>query len=161
VSNNVELKPWPELQEKLPALSSWEEKRLKESIENIGILEPILHLPDGRIIDGHHRLKYSDENPPHKEVNVDEETAFSLGLRLNAERRNLSPEQQKKIWGKIRERAFEWRDEGLTQKEAADKLGISQKTISKWENGSNTTDSNTSIPDLRIRVPKKEKENLD
>lgn len=56
------LKPWHEVQDELPNLSEWEKEKLKESIKEDGILQPILCLPDGKIIDGFHRYKYSGDD---------------------------------------------------------------------------------------------------
>ncbi len=40
-----------------------------------------------------------------------------------------------------------------TQNRVALLLGVTQQCVAKWLNGSNTTSSNTSAPDARVKIP--------
>ncbi len=164
----VEIKPWKELQEALPPLSSAEFEALKKSIEEHGIKYPIKILPDGRIIDGYHRWLIAKDKTPYEIVDLPEEDAFELGIVLNTARRQLSPEQVREVYEKARALALRLRQEGRSQEEVAQLLGVSQQAISKWENKeakspvemgvvTNTTRSKSyHPPDIRVTVPREE-----
>jgi len=168
------LKPWHEVQDELPNLSEWEKEKLKESIKEDGILQPILCLPDGKIIDGFHRYKYSgDDLTPDKikVLGISEEAAKALALTLNSARRNLSLEQTNELWDTLEESrkqrkqtALELRKSGKSQKEVAEATGTDQSTISRWENeeenGNNMNNHNISIPDNRTKLSKKDRKNI-
>jgi N6-adenosine-specific RNA methylase IME4/DNA-binding XRE family transcriptional regulator len=165
----IELKPWSEVQEVLPPLSSREKEQLRRGISNGIVKIPILHLPDGRIIDGHHRWELSNHSYPYlEEVDLPEEKAFALALSLNIARRHLSLEQIKTVQERIKrdketqkELAHQLRQQGMTQADAATVVGVAQQTIDVWEeeNITNTKSSNSYIPpDYRITIPKDHKE---
>jgi len=152
------------MQEALPPLSSYEKKLLTESIKKYGILNSLLALPDGRIIEGAHRFEIANEigyEIPKDKIEIldlDEDDAFALGLSLNIDRRQLSPEQIREIRARQKKIALELRKQGKTQEEVAKIIGVDQTTISKWEkNVSNMTIHNTyTPPDLRIKIPENE-----
>ena len=111
-----------------------------------------------KILDGHHRVEIwreiTGEDPPEnriERVDLDDEKAFAVAIKLNISRRQLSTEQLKEISKVLRE-------QGKTQEETADVLGVSQQTIGHWERDeSNTNIGNAFLPpDLRVSVPKKE-----
>jgi len=163
-NSNFVLRPWKRMQEALPPLSTYEKKLLTESIKKYGILNSILALPDGRIIDGTHRYKIANEigyEIPKDKIDIldlDEDEAFALGLKLNIDRRQLSPEQIREIRGIQKKIALKLRKQGKTQEEVAKIVGVPQSTISFWErNISNiSADITYNPPDLRVKIPEKE-----
>lgn len=156
----MEIRPWQKLQESMPPLAMYEFEALKASIAEHGVLQHILLLPDGRIIDGYHRWKI-DPSAPYNILDLDENTAFLLGLAMNSARRQLSPDQIKELRKAQREMALELRRNGMSQEKVAGILGVAQKTIDVWEGTSNSTDTNTCTPpDLRVSIPEKEQEHI-
>lgn len=156
----MELKPWDKLLELLPPLASYEFEALKASIAEHGVLQHVLILPDGRIIDGYHRWKI-DPEAPYDTINLDDNTAFLLGLAMNTARRQLSPDQIKTLRKKQKKIALELRQTGMSQEKVAGILGVAQQTIDVWEGISITNDSNTyNPPDLRIKVTKRGKQKI-
>jgi len=132
-ASNVKPRPWPELEEALPPLSSWERAKLKESIDREGIIHPILCLPDGRIIDGHHRWRIAGEKAPIVVLPLEELRALELGFDLNLNRRQLSKEQIEDILV-IKDRIIKAvRKAGGTQKEAASAANVSKRTVQRHE----------------------------
>jgi site-specific DNA-methyltransferase (adenine-specific) len=160
----MNIKPWPELLEVLPPLSAQEYGDLKKSIETYGVLNSILILPgrdnDGRIIDGYHRWKIAGGDTPYTCLNLDERSAFLLGLAINVSRRQMSPDQIKELRQRQKKIALELRKIGKSQEEVAAIVGVTQQTIDKWEGGNITTGCNISTPDLRIKVAKADHQNI-
>jgi site-specific DNA-methyltransferase (adenine-specific) len=172
----VEIRPWDKLAETLPPLANYEFEVLKASIAEHGILQHILVLPDGRIIDGVHRWKIlkelqPDKEPPKEVLSLDDETAFLLGITLNIARRQMTPEQIRELQNKLKKDremqkkvALELRSKGKTQEEVAAIIGVTQQTISNWENGEDMTITkfcNGHNPrDLRIKLTPKQKEEI-
>lgn len=149
----------------LPGLSTEEKKSLKRSLrDHKGIRIPIIALPDGRIIDGHHRHELSDEKPDVQILDIPEEKALALGLALNLARRQLSSEQIIYLHEQLRTRrelrketALELRKQGKTQAEAATAVGVTRGAVEKWENVFSNDKSiitKTAPPDTRITVPR-------
>jgi len=152
--------------ETLPPLAGYEFEALKASITEHGVLQRILVLPNGHIIDGTHRWKIAPDkildDKLYDILNLDDDTAFLLGLAMNSARRQMSLEQIKEIRKKQKEIALALRkNERMSQEKVAGILGVAQQTIDLWEGTSITTTGNTcNPPDLRIKVPKKEKEKI-
>src|SRR2546428_5841459 len=86
---------WDNLDGLLPPLSEDEEISLKKSIKENGVLDPVKVLPDGRIIDGNHRWKLSNGKAAIEVLDVHEQEALRIALKLNVSRRHLSPDQKK------------------------------------------------------------------
>ena len=149
----IELRPWEKLQESLPPLATYEFEALKASIAEHGVLQPILVLSDGRIIDGYHRWKIAPD-APYATLNLDDNTAFLLGLAMNIARRQMSTDQIKELRKRQKKIALELRRNGMSQEKAAGILGVARQTIDLWEGISIATDSNAYIPDLRTKVSK-------
>src|SRR3989442_10024426 len=120
-------KPWDLLRELLPPLSTEEEIDLEGDIKKEGVLYPVQILPDGRIVDGYHRWKLSRGQAPVKVVDLDEDSALGLGLRLNVKRRQLSQEQRVELVRGLRRR-------GYSQTQVARLLGVSRSAIDYVEN---------------------------
>jgi hypothetical protein len=152
------IRPWDRLQEVLPPLSTYEFEELKNSIEQYGILQKILLLPDGRIIDGYHRWKIVNGKVPRgacEILDIGEDSAFALGVLLNIARRNMAPEQIREARKCVKKLALALRKTGKSQPEVAKMLKIPRPTIAYWEaeekgDISNVEPNNTYIPDLRI-----------
>lgn len=165
----VDLKPWSEVQKVLPPLSTEERAQLRRGVSNGAVKIPILHLPDGRIIDGHHRWELSNHTYPFlEEIDLPEEKAFALALTLNIARRHLSLEQINAIRENVKqdkeiqkELAHQLRQRGMTQADAAAVVGVARKTIDVWEEENITNGKNTNSyipPDYRVTIPKDHKE---
>jgi site-specific DNA-methyltransferase (adenine-specific) len=156
----------------LVPLSEQEKKALAASIEKHGVLDPVLVLPDGRIIDGTHRweiCRQTSKEPPYTTLHLDDETAFILGITLNIARRQMSPEQIRELQKRLRrdreeqiKLALELRKAGKSQEEAAALVGADRTTVAKWEEGiSDVNFHNTYTPlDLRIKVAKAEHQRI-
>ena len=69
---------WPEAQAVVKPLSQAEREALTESIQLEGVHTPIVVLPDGRIIDGHHRWELSGGHALFEVRDVSEERALEL-----------------------------------------------------------------------------------
>jgi len=162
----MELRPWEKLQELLPPLASYEFEALKASIAEHDVLQRILALPDGRIIDGYHRWKILGNKAPYDTLDLDEQTALLLGLAINVARRQMSPDQIKELRKRQKKIALELRkphddQPPMSQEKAAGILGVARRTIDEWEGISNVKDDNTyNPPDLRIKVAKKEQQEI-
>lgn len=163
----IEIKPWDRLQEVLPPLRTHEFGELTKSIEQHGVLQPILALPDGRIIDGYHRWKISNGKAPYKVLELTENEAFALGIILNAARRNMSPEVLGEVWKalhkdrkQLKKTALELLKAGKTQLEVSAIVGIPRQTISDWKNMPNADIGNRNISDSKVKIPKKEYEKI-
>jgi transcriptional regulator with XRE-family HTH domain len=168
IVTSLKITPWPEIQDLLPPLGIPERESLRLSIETEGVKQPILVLPDGRIIDGHHRWEFANGDAPHAVLEISEDKAFDLAVELNLARRQLSRQQIKRIKDKQeerrqarREKALELRQNGATQQEAASAVGVSRQAVDLWENitiASNEDASNSYIlaPDSRVIIPRNE-----
>lgn len=72
-------------------MSELQGKKLRESIENIGLCQPIVIQPDGRIIGGHQRVRilkqleetHVDVISPSRELTRQEESKLAIGLNKN------------------------------------------------------------------------------
>lgn len=162
-----QVRPWDEVVAALPPLSKVERRALQDSIRRFGVIYPVLVLADGRIVDGHNRWDLSGGTAPLKLIEVDEESAFTLAVNLNIDRRQMSPEQIADARQKLRkdpvarhEYVVAKKAEGKTQAEIADALGVSRRTVGNWERG-DFSDGNSAIanepsasPDLRVSIPK-------
>lgn len=149
----------------LPPLASYEFEELKASIAEHGVLQHILVLPDGRIIDGCHRWKIAGDKTPYDILNLDEQSAFLLGLAMNIARRQMSPDQKNELRKKQRPIAIKLRETGMSQSKVAGILGVPEGTIAWWEAEAKKDTSilgtkNTCISDLRIKFPKAEHETI-
>jgi len=120
----------------MPELDSEEYNALKADIAENGIQESIHVDETGSIIDGHHRLKISDElDIPQSEIPIERhaelstEEKRSLAWRLNMQRRHLDHGQKKEL---VKERLDQLIEAGIdkTDEEIADELGVSQQHVS-------------------------------
>lgn len=161
----LELKPWPELESLLGPLAQSQYESLKQSLSGDGQRVPILALRDGRILDGHHRIRACEElglKPLVQVVDLDDTSAFRLGLALNLARRHLSVEQLREIRDWQKRTYLDARRSGKTQAEAAALAGIPRQTGTWWENtlGHNASSGIVSLPDLRVKVGQQAKHEI-
>jgi len=110
--------------------------------------------PDGIVIDGHHRLRICRELglvPLVREV----ETPYPKGMaiKMNLIRRNLSPDQQSVVRHQQQELAAEMAQDGMTQAEIGEALGVDQRTVGRWLETNRQTPKGFH-PDNRVKLPK-------
>ena len=156
--------PWDEINEILPPLATHRREALRESIEKNGYLGPPVYLmPDGRIIDGHHRWEITGGDCPVEVLNVDEDTGKALALAHNTARRQLSHEEIREV-ERARKEAYKQLRQSMPQKYAAEAAGnVPQTTARNWDaeikkGGNNSQEAITStLPDARQTIPKSEK----
>lgn len=171
MGENPRIRPWPKIVEALPVLSTQEKKALKHSIKaHGGVKVPIMILPDGRIIDGHHRWELAIGDVPYEVFNGSEDDAYDLGIALNLHRRQLSPEQINEVRKRLaadkekqKQAAMAMRRSGKTQAQVAAELGVDQATISRWEDGKDISDMQAHIPntpDLRLKITTQQKDEI-
>lgn len=115
----------------LPPLPDDDFQRLKESIQQHGVLVPLVLDDEGNVLDGHHRLKAVEElkeagvqvqAPPPAICNLDEEDKLERVLSLNVDRRHLTREQRQNLVVRLRER-------GWSFQRIAKRLGFDTRTI--------------------------------
>jgi N6-adenosine-specific RNA methylase IME4 len=156
---NSQVRPhaWTELEGVLPPLSRLEQETLRTSILAHGVQEPVKILPDGRIIDGLHRWKLSNEKAPVRLLQIDAQAGFELGLQLNLQRRHLSPEQKLEVCEELRRRRYTYADihrfTGFSTGSISQILNVDGL---KKSESSNFGNENTLLIDLRVHVPKSE-----
>lgn len=152
------LRPWDRIVEALRPLSDAEKEALRESIESDGVQLPVLAMPDGRIIDGHHRWAIAPDACRIEILDLPEEDAFRKALALNTARRQITPDQLADLEKWQRDTFIKLRAKGKTQDQAARAVGIDQSTGSRWENEHNMQPhirfkSSRNPLDIRVKVP--------
>ena len=157
-----DVRAWPEIQVGTPPLSTLEREALQQSITEFGVHESVKVLPDGRIVDGHHRWELSSGTAPVSVIDLPEASARLLGRALNCARRHMSAEQMGVFRTELdrdrlaaRELVGALRADGLTQTEVADRLGVGRSTVARWESGTSIVqvDNTCTPPDYRVRIP--------
>ncbi len=100
-------------------------------------------------------------------IDIPEDRAFAMGIALNLARRHLSAEQIREIHRQLRkdrelrrEVAMKLRQQGKTQAEVASIVGVARKTIDTWEDINNGKNAKANIPDLRIKLSRKQQQKL-
>jgi ParB-like chromosome segregation protein Spo0J len=109
------------------ALPAHIEDALRASIRRFGVLVPVIRDQQGRIIDGHHRVRIAEEEgigiADDIVITVDsEDEAREIARTLNADRRQLTEEQRRAV-------VTELRREGHSERAIAGALGVSQPTV--------------------------------
>jgi hypothetical protein len=117
----------------LPEMDSEAKDRLKASIEQHGFdeTEPIRVTPDGTIVDGHHRYEACEELGVDPRIEVVEDIDTDYAVRVNLARRDHGD-------GGKRETVARWMetgryDEDMSQREVAERLGVSRSTVRRAE----------------------------
>jgi len=138
----------------LGPLSQDDFERLKKSIEKNGVIIPIIiHKKTGKIIDGRHRMKFAKDYPK-QEIDCSEKEAAKQMVALNLARRHISAERKKELIGLLRKAGF-------TQEEVGEMVGLTQPRIDQIENVNNINIYDAYIPDLRIKIEKKDREEIE
>jgi len=119
----------------MPELSAEEYRALKEDIKENGILVPITVDEDGKIIDGHHRLKAAQElgiDSPPVQVRSDlsREEKRSMAWKLNMQRRHIDTNTKKEL---VQDRIKELIESGIdkTDDEVAEEMGCTRRWVSE------------------------------
>jgi site-specific DNA-methyltransferase (adenine-specific) len=142
----------------LPALSTEEYDMLLADIGANGQMVPIVvDGPTNTLIDGHHRLRVCQQLGIVPKVEVVEDVYPLLrALKLNVNRRNLSPDQFSVIRQIIKTQALQMVADGMTQAEVAAVAGVTQQAVQQWlDSETKTSTGNSFKPDNRVKVPAK------
>ena len=112
----------------VPPLDAETYEALKADIMQHGIQVPVLVTPDGRVIDGAHRVRIARELgvPCPMEV-VEDKSEADLGLlaiSLNVNRRQLSPDTRRELVAKMS-------GEGKSTEEIAEALQVTPRTVKR------------------------------
>lgn len=104
------------------------EAALRASINQFGVLIPVMKDQHGRIIDGHHRTRLAAElgvECPHevREVANDDE-ARELARTLNTDRRHLTAAQRRSVVAALRE-------QGHSTRAIANAVGVDKKQVQR------------------------------
>lgn len=159
---------WAELP--IRPLSTKEFLRLERSLRSSGQQQEILCLPDGTIIDGHHRHKILGDDVKYRVIDMDRDSAFGLAVALNVARRQMTEVQIGEIQKALKknkkaqkETAASLRKQGYTQEEAAAVVGVAPRTVDSWEDATNFKNEDSCIqetifsdedtkPDYRVKL---------
>jgi transposase-like protein len=145
----------------LPSHTPEEYEALKADIALNGIMLPVEEDDEGNLLDGHHRRQIAAELGIPCPVRVvplkTDAEKRAHALRVNTARRQLSPEQSREVRLLKRRVAAELRDEGLSQEQVAERLGVTRQAVSLWL-GSIASACNAlhteGYYDLRIKLPR-------
>lgn len=152
----MKLAPWQSIRDRFLPLDAESYAALKASIARDGLLQPIDVLPDGRIIDGHHRYRVCKElgiEGRARVLELTEQQALDRAERVNVAHRQISPEQMAEIRERKRKRAVELRSEGWTQKDIAAELGVARETVRDWFSNGGSAKAKAPV-DCRVVVPR-------
>jgi hypothetical protein len=113
----------------LPPLADEEYQALKASIATFGVLTPVVLDEDGKVLDGHHRLRACAElgvvdYPRTILPGLSEDQKVEQALTLNLARRHLSIEQKHRLVSDLRAR-------GLSVRAISEKTGIPRSTVAR------------------------------
>jgi predicted transcriptional regulator len=133
----------------LPDLTAEEHAILKADIAEHGVEIAVVTDEYGNVIDGHNRRAIAASLgiacPEQVVSGLTDAQKRSMALRLNAKRRNLTPDRRRLLVARL------YTEDGMTQQEIAAVLGIGQKTVSRDLAFSHVTKS-----DPRGRPPQRE-----
>ena len=119
----------------IPALDSFVLAKLRASIEQDGVREPIVEDEFGKIIDGHHRKQIADELgiecPSRTVTGLTEPEKYQLAWTLNLSRRHLSLEQKRAAWREHRGEVKHLLQEDPTRSDRSigEQLGVHHSTV--------------------------------
>ena len=109
-----------------PALDAATEAALRDSIQRFGVLVPVFHDQHGRTLDGHHRERIAVALGVPVTVIVrpvaDDDEAREIARTLNADRRQMTPEQRSAV-------VVALRSEGHSLRAIAGAVGVSVGTV--------------------------------
>ena len=115
----------------LPPLPAQEHARLRDSIRDRGVLQPLLITADHVLIDGHERWKAIRElglsrYPIRIIGNLNESERVDLAIRTNLERRHLTVAQRRGLAARLLKA-----DPSRTDRAVAGTVGCDHKTVGK------------------------------
>jgi DNA-directed RNA polymerase specialized sigma24 family protein len=151
-AQDLTIRRWEEAAAIARPLTLPEREALATDIAARGVIYPVMVLPDGRIVDGHHRWELSDGQaritvlPP-----MTDDEALYLAGQLNIARRHLDRAEWDSLFNSQVRRASAVAMLAVkTQAEVAKLFGVSQSSVASWKRTVSTdtlseTD-NTSIP---------------
>lgn len=142
-------RPWPRVQEALRPLNESERDALRAQLERYGVRHAIWTLPDGRIIDGHHRLELARElriSCPKEVIDVPEEEAFRMAVEQNLGRRNLSATERREVIQRLLET-----NPKATNVEIAAEVGVNRETVRRERERLKASGRTNVHPDLPRR----------
>lgn len=114
-------------------MSSFTIDSLRESMEKIGQIYPVIKDENGTILDGYHRKRV---DPNWKEITIpisDELESLRVRVHLNDLRRSVGSEEKQK-WVELARKILLKRGYKGTQKEIAEVLGMSRTWVTKYDN---------------------------
>ena len=145
--------------ELLPVLSTEEFSALEADIKLNGVKHPIIVDENGDIIDGHHRFKIDPtciERAEHLPDGLSEAQKKAWVYKMNNARRNLSPNQKKKIREDMKIVAKELQADGISQADIGALLGVAQQTISEWIGNISITGLGNTYINAKVVIPTKD-----
>jgi ParB family chromosome partitioning protein len=102
------------------------EAALRASIVRFGVIVPVVVDQQGRILDGHHRARIAGEFAVEYDQTIvqvaDDDEAREYARTLNADRRQLTPEQRLPVVAHLR-------DEGHSLRAIAGAIGVSKSQV--------------------------------
>lgn len=119
----------------LPPLDDFDLRKLRESIQEHGVREPIIEDEFGKIIDGHHRQKIADELgiecPRRTVTGLTEPEKYEYAVTHNAARRQLTVEQKRAVWREHRSDIRHLLEEqpARTDRSIGEQIGVDHKTV--------------------------------
>jgi transposase len=139
-AQDLTIRRWEEAAAIARPLTPPEREALATDIAAHGVIYPVMVLPDGRIVDGHHRWELSNEQAPvHVLPAMTDQAALYLAGQLNIARRHLDRTEWDSLFhSQERKAAALAMLEVKTQAEVATVFGVKQNTISDWKKAART-----------------------
>jgi ParB-like chromosome segregation protein Spo0J len=134
-AQDLTIRRWEEAAAIARPLTPPEREALATDIAARGVIYPVMVLPDGRIVDGHHRWELSNEQAPITILPpMTDQAALYLAGQLNIARRHLDRADWNSQFHKQERKAAALAMlEVKTQAEVATVFGVGQKTVSDWK----------------------------
>lgn len=120
-----------------PPPEAFDRQKLKESIQEHGVLEPIVVDEGGHTLDGHIRKAICDELgipcPERSIPGLTDDQKRLYAVHINAARRHLSIEQRRQVWDDYQQliRARLSADPTRSDRDIATELSTDHKTVAK------------------------------
>ena len=151
-AQDLTIQRWEEAAAIARPLTPQEREALRADIAAHGVIYPVMVLPDGRIVDGHHRWELSNSQAPiHVLPAMTDQAALYLAGQLNIARRHLDRTEWNALFHSQERKAAAMAMRAVkTQKEVATIFGVGQQTVSDWEKsaGMDTLPETGNVSDL-------------
>jgi ParB-like chromosome segregation protein Spo0J len=112
----------------LPPLTVEQRELLRQSIQENGVLEPVVFDEDGEILDGHHRVEIAEElgiEYPRRVIDdLDQPGKHMYALTVNVARRQLDQAARGPLVAQLRIR-------NMSIRQIADMLGVPKSTVAR------------------------------